>query len=80
MYFNELPPALAPGDELRPVPAAMVDRPLSTAEIAEPAVHASAALAAFDGSGEARRRQGRSGGKKKVCVVAVRGEDQRIGG
>jgi hypothetical protein len=88
LYFNERPPALAPGDLLRPgqiyfvLPAAMLGRPLSSAEMAELAVCASAALASSSNKAQpCGRRQGRSGGgkkkkKKKVRVVPVR-EDQK---
>jgi hypothetical protein len=83
LYFNEHPPALAPGDLLRPgqiyfvLPAAMLGRPLSSAEMAELAVRASAALASGSSNTAARRRCGRSGGgrkknKKKVRVVPAR--------
>jgi hypothetical protein len=79
LYFDEHPPALAPGDLLRPgqiyfvLPAAMLGRPLSSAEMAELAVRATAALASGSGSNAARRRRcGRSKKEKKVRVVPVR--------
>ncbi|GJN19252.1 hypothetical protein PR202_gb06504 [Eleusine coracana subsp. coracana] len=88
LYFNESPPALAPGDLLRPgqiyfvLPAAMLGRPLSSTEMAELAVRASAALAASSNKARRRcgRRHGRNGGKKqKVRVMPVR-VDQENGG
>ncbi|KAK3156248.1 hypothetical protein QOZ80_2AG0104750 [Eleusine coracana subsp. coracana] len=88
LYFNESPPALAPGDLLQPgqiyfvLPAAMLGRPLSSTEMAELAVRASAALAANSNNARRRcgRRCGRNGGKKqKVRVMPVR-EDQENGG
>ncbi|CAL5023480.1 unnamed protein product [Urochloa decumbens] len=81
LYFNEHPPALAPGDLLRPgqiyfvLPAAMLEKPLSTGDMAALAVRASAALAAASGGKQRRRRACGGGGKKKaVRVVPVREE------
>jgi hypothetical protein len=74
LYFNEHPPALAPGDLLRPgqiyfvLPAAMLGRPLSSAEMAELAVRSSAALASGSSNTAARRKEN----KKKVRVVPAR--------
>uniref|UniRef100_A0A0E0JWQ1 Uncharacterized protein n=1 Tax=Oryza punctata TaxID=4537 RepID=A0A0E0JWQ1_ORYPU len=67
LYFNEQPPAMAPGEVLRPgqiyfvLPAAMLGKPLSTADMAALAVRASSAIAAA----EAPRRGVRHGGDKK---------------
>ncbi|TVU32902.1 hypothetical protein EJB05_24667, partial [Eragrostis curvula] len=75
LYFNESPPALAPGEMLRPgqiyfvLPAAMLGRPLSSAEMAELAVRASAAIASSIKARRRGQRHGRSGGKKKVRVM-----------
>ncbi|KAL6629006.1 hypothetical protein ACP70R_028771 [Stipagrostis hirtigluma subsp. patula] len=83
LYFNEHPPALSPGELLRPgqiyfvLPAAMLGRPLSSADMAALAVRASAAIASS--SGKQQRRQGRRrghGGKKKVRVSPVREEPE----
>ncbi|CAN6237410.1 unnamed protein product [Urochloa humidicola] len=76
LYFNEHPPALAPGDLLRPgqiyfvLPAAMLEKPLSTADMAALAVRASAALASSGGKPR-RRRRAAGGGKKKKAVCRV---------
>ncbi|XP_062221251.1 uncharacterized protein LOC133920671 [Phragmites australis] len=76
LYFNQHPPALALGELLRPgqiyfvLPAAMLGRPLSSADMAALAVRASAAIASS--SSKPRRRGGRSHGKKKVRVMPVR--------
>ncbi|TVU32901.1 hypothetical protein EJB05_24666, partial [Eragrostis curvula] len=89
LYFNESPPALAPGELLRPgqiyfvLPAAMLGRPLSSAEMAELAVRASAALASSDGKPR-RRRHGRGGrndkqDKKTVRVMPVSVDDDAEG-
>ncbi|KAL6888351.1 hypothetical protein ACP4OV_009377 [Aristida adscensionis] len=87
LYFNEHPPALAPGEPLRPgqmyfvLPAAMLARPLSSADMAALAVRASAALASSSSNQRRRRRRGwrRGGGgaggkKQKVRVTPVREE------
>ncbi|KAK3152379.1 hypothetical protein QOZ80_2BG0158140 [Eleusine coracana subsp. coracana] len=73
LYFNESPPALPPGEPLRPgqiyfvLPAAMLGRPLSSADMAELAVRASSALAS--GSKPRQRRgRGRNGSKNKTKV------------
>ncbi|RLN09242.1 uncharacterized protein C2845_PM11G00180 [Panicum miliaceum] len=69
LYFNEHPPALAPGDLLRPgqmyfvLPADLLGRPLSTDDMAALAVRASAALASSSG-----KRQQRRGGESKKAV------------
>ncbi|CAN6271769.1 unnamed protein product [Urochloa humidicola] len=73
LYFNEHPPALAPGDLLRPgqiyfvLPAAILEKPLSTADMAALAVRASSALASS--GGKKRRRHACGGGKKKAVRV-----------
>ncbi|KAG8058369.1 hypothetical protein GUJ93_ZPchr0002g24302 [Zizania palustris] len=80
LYFNERPPALAPGEPLLPgqiyfvLPAAMLGQPLSIADMAALAASAAAALAP-------RRRGVRRGGRKtrKERVVPVL-EDQRLDG
>uniref|UniRef100_A0ACD5Z6D2 Uncharacterized protein n=1 Tax=Avena sativa TaxID=4498 RepID=A0ACD5Z6D2_AVESA len=70
LYFNEPPPALAASELLQPgqiyflLPAAVLARPLSGADMASLAVRASAALAA-------KRPQRRGGKNKKVRVVPV---------
>ncbi|RLM79605.1 hypothetical protein C2845_PM12G05490 [Panicum miliaceum] len=84
LYFNEHPPALAPGDLLRPgqiyfmLPEAMLEKPLSTADMAALAVRASAALASSTkrrSHGRRRCARGSGGGKKKaVRVMPVREE------
>ncbi|CAL4970867.1 unnamed protein product [Urochloa decumbens] len=67
LYFNEHPPALAPGDLLQPgqmyfvLPAELLGRPLSATDMAALAVRASAALTS---SGGKPRRRGKS--KKKA--------------
>jgi hypothetical protein len=84
LYFNEHPPALAPGDLLRPgqiyfvLPAAMLEKPLSTGAMAALAVRASAALA----SSTKRRGHGRrrARGKKKVVRVMPVREEMANGG
>uniref|UniRef100_A0A0E0CH58 Uncharacterized protein n=1 Tax=Oryza meridionalis TaxID=40149 RepID=A0A0E0CH58_9ORYZ len=74
LYFNEQPPAMAPGEALRPgqiyfvLPAAMLGQPLSTADMAALAVRASAALAAAKAP---RRRGARRGGDRKMKTVRV---------
>ncbi|KAJ1278310.1 hypothetical protein BS78_04G070500 [Paspalum vaginatum] len=89
LYFNERPPALAPGEPLRPgqiyfvLPADMFERPLSAADMAALAVRASTALASSSSSSKPRRRRARSAaGKKKavVRVVPVRAEMDDDGG
>uniref|UniRef100_A0ACD5YPR6 Uncharacterized protein n=1 Tax=Avena sativa TaxID=4498 RepID=A0ACD5YPR6_AVESA len=73
LYFNEPPPALATGELLQPgqiyfvLPAAVLGRPLSSADMASLAVRASTALVA----GRANKRRG--GKKKKVRVMPVHG-------
>jgi hypothetical protein len=73
LYFNELPPALAAGELLLPaqiyflLPATVLGRPLSSADMAALAVRASTALAA-------KRPQRRGGKIKKVRVVPVQEE------
>ncbi|CAL4889463.1 unnamed protein product [Urochloa decumbens] len=70
LYFNEHPPALASGDLLQPgqmyfvLPAELLGRPLSAADMAALAVRASAALASSSGDKPRRRRGGKS--KKKA--------------
>ena len=86
LYFNEHPPALAPGDLLRPgqiyfvLPAAMLEKPLSTADMAALAVRASAALA----FSTMRRRRGhgrrRARGEKKTVRVMPVCEEMVDGG
>ncbi|KAK3156247.1 hypothetical protein QOZ80_2AG0104740 [Eleusine coracana subsp. coracana] len=73
LYFNESPPALGHGEPLQPgqiyfvLPAAMLGRPLSSADMAALAVRASAALTS--GSKRRRRRgRGRNGSKNKTKV------------
>ena len=74
LYFEQSPPALASGEVLRPgqiyfvLPAALLGRPLSSAEMASLAVRASSAIAAKKPQ---RRRWRRSGGRKKVRVMPV---------
>ncbi|RLN08085.1 uncharacterized protein C2845_PM11G00190 [Panicum miliaceum] len=89
LYFNEHPPALAPGDLLRPgqiyfvLPAAMLEKPLSTADMAALAARASAALASSTkrrSHGRRRCARGGSGKKKAVRVVPVRGDEMADGG
>ncbi|KAG2649150.1 uncharacterized protein LOC120653925 [Panicum virgatum] len=73
LYFNEHPPALAPGDLLRPgqvyfvLPADLLGRPLSAADMAALAVRASAALAS---SGKPQQRRGGTS-KKALHVMPV---------
>ena len=73
LYFNEHPPALAPGDLLRPgqvyfvLPADLLGRPLSAADMAALAVRASAALAS---SGKPQQRRGGTS-KKALRVMPV---------
>ncbi|XP_037449407.1 uncharacterized protein LOC119318975 [Triticum dicoccoides] len=68
LYFNEPPPALASDELLRPgqiyflLPAAVLTRPLSSADMAALAVRAGA------------KRPERRGGKKNLRVVPVREE------
>jgi hypothetical protein len=70
LYFNEPPPALSPGELLRSgeiyflLPAALLARPLSSADMASLAVRASAALAT-------KRPQRRGGKNQKVRVVPM---------
>ncbi|KAJ1278313.1 hypothetical protein BS78_04G070800 [Paspalum vaginatum] len=79
LYFNERPPALAPGEPLRPgqiyfvLPSDMLERPLSTADMAALAVRASTALASSSSSSSSkpRRRRARGGGGKKKAVMRV---------
>nr|CAB3449182.1 unnamed protein product [Digitaria exilis] len=90
LYFNEHPPALDPSDLLRPgqiyfvLPASMLEKPLSTADMAALAVRASLALAAASGTARPRRRRRACGGaagkkKKTVRVMPVR-EEMEDGG
>lgn len=86
LYFNEPPPALPPGEVLRPgqiyfvLPAAMLGRPLSTADMAALAVRATTALSSSCKPRRHGRRRARGGGKKKaVRVVPVR-EQMEDGG
>uniref|UniRef100_A0A0D9VD89 Uncharacterized protein n=1 Tax=Leersia perrieri TaxID=77586 RepID=A0A0D9VD89_9ORYZ len=78
LYFNEQPPAMLPGEILRPgqiyfvLPAAMRAQPLSTADMAALAVRATAALAAA--GNKAPRRGGRRK-KKTVRVMPLREEE-----
>ncbi|KAM0853096.1 hypothetical protein ACQ4PT_051311 [Festuca glaucescens] len=73
LYFNEPPPALAAGELLQPgqiyflLPATVLGRPLSSADMAALAVRASTALAA-------KRPQRRGGKNKKVRVVPMQEE------
>ncbi|PAN04474.1 hypothetical protein PAHAL_1G070100 [Panicum hallii] len=77
LYFNEHPPALAPGDLLRlgqmyfVLPADLLGRPLSTDDMAALAVRASAALASSSG----KRQQRRGGNSKKAVRVMPVQED-----
>ncbi|KAG2656635.1 hypothetical protein PVAP13_1KG099100 [Panicum virgatum] len=74
LYFNEHPPALAPGDVLCPgqmyfvLPADLVGRPLSADDMAALAVRASAAFAS-SGKPQQRRRGGKT--KKAVRIMPV---------
>ncbi|XP_062217283.1 uncharacterized protein LOC133917400 [Phragmites australis] len=74
LYFNMHPPALAPGELLRPgqiyfvLRAAMLGRPLSSAVMAALAVRASTALAS---SNKMQRRVRRPGGNKKGRVMLM---------
>lgn len=87
LYFNEPPPALPPGEVLRPgqiyfvLPAAMLGRPLSTADMAALAVRATTALSSSCKPRRHGRRRARGSGKKKkaVRVVPVR-EQMEDGG
>ncbi|KAL6629007.1 hypothetical protein ACP70R_028772 [Stipagrostis hirtigluma subsp. patula] len=80
LYFNEQPPALGPGELLRPgeiyflLPAAMLGRPLSSADMAALAMRASAAIASSSSSKPQRRRWRRVGKEQKVRVTPVRAE------
>jgi hypothetical protein len=62
LYFNEPPPALAAAERLRPgqmyfvLPAEMLGRPLSTADMAALAVRATSALGTGDKPPQRRRR------------------------
>uniref|UniRef100_K3Z0U0 Uncharacterized protein n=1 Tax=Setaria italica TaxID=4555 RepID=K3Z0U0_SETIT len=73
LYFNEHPPALAPSDLLRPgqmyfvLPADLLGRPLSAADMAALAVRASAALAS-SGKPQRQKRRRRDGKSKKKAV------------
>ncbi|EAY84838.1 hypothetical protein OsI_06203 [Oryza sativa Indica Group] len=87
LYFNEQPPALAPGEALRPgqiyfvLPAAMLGQPLSTADMAALAVRASAALAAAAAKTPRRRGVRRGGGDRKRKTVRVTPlRDERLDG
>ena len=77
LYFDQSPPALASGEVLQSgqiyfvLPAALLGRPLSSAEMASLAVRASSAIAAK----KPQRRRGRlSGGRKKVRVMPMHEE------
>nr|CAB3449184.1 unnamed protein product [Digitaria exilis] len=86
LYFNEHPPALDPGDLLRPgqiyfvLPASMLEKPLSTADMAALAVRASTALAASRQRRHGRRRRACGGGKKKAVRVMPVREEMEDGG
>ncbi|KAE8782892.1 hypothetical protein D1007_43680 [Hordeum vulgare] len=73
LYFNEPPQALASDELLRPgqmyflLPASVLGRPLSSADMAALAVRASAAIAA-------KRPERRRGGNKNLRVMPVREE------
>ncbi|KAF7110244.1 hypothetical protein CFC21_110380 [Triticum aestivum] len=77
LYFDEDVPALGGGELLRPgqiyfvLPAAMLGRPLSSADMAAMAVQASEALAAR------ARPRGRGAGIRKVRVTPVHAEGGR---
>lgn len=77
LYFDQSPPALASGEVLRPgqiyfvLPAALLGRPLSSAEMASLAVRASSEIAAKKPQ---QRRGRRSGERKKVRVMPVHEE------
>ncbi|XP_066325154.1 uncharacterized protein [Miscanthus floridulus] len=76
LYFNEPPPALPAADRLRPgqmyfvLPAEMLGRPLSTADMAALAVRATSALGPGD-KPPRRRRRGRV-----VPVTRLEGKDR----
>uniref|UniRef100_A0A0D9YNM1 Uncharacterized protein n=1 Tax=Oryza glumipatula TaxID=40148 RepID=A0A0D9YNM1_9ORYZ len=86
LYFDERPPALSPGEPLRPgelyfvLPRAMLGRPLSSADMGRLAVRASLALA---GERPQRRRRHRRGGgkkqKKKVHVMPAQAQSRDDG-
>ena len=82
LYFNEHPPALAPGDVLRPgqmyfvLPADLLGRPLSADDMAALAVRASAALAS-SGKPQQRRRGGKT--KKAVRIMPVQEAENDVG-
>lgn len=88
LYFNEHPPALAPGDLLRPgqiyfvLETAMLEKPLLTADMAALAVRSSTALAASSRTRQRRRRRRAcgGGGKKKVVRVMPVREEVEDGG
>ncbi|KQJ93799.1 uncharacterized protein LOC100828602 [Brachypodium distachyon] len=82
LYFDQSPPALAPGELLQPgqiyflLPAAALGRPLSSADMAAMAVRASAALAAK----RPQRRHGSGGGKKKLKMRVVPVHEELVAG
>jgi len=77
LYFNEPPPALAAAERLRPgqmyfvLPAEMLGRPLSTADMAALAVRATSALGTND---KPPRRRWR--GRVVVPVTGLEGKDR----
>ncbi|XP_040377262.1 uncharacterized protein LOC102714986 [Oryza brachyantha] len=83
LYFDARPPALAPGEPLRPgelyfvLPRAMLGRPLSSADMGRLAVRASAALAGGSKPQQVHAAERRhihrhgGGGKKKKKKVQV---------
>uniref|UniRef100_A0A0E0G371 Uncharacterized protein n=1 Tax=Oryza nivara TaxID=4536 RepID=A0A0E0G371_ORYNI len=86
LYFDDRPPALSPGEPLRPgelyfvLPRAMLGRPLSSADMGRLAVRASLALV---GERPQRRRRHRQGGgkkqKKKVHVMPAQAQSRDDG-
>jgi hypothetical protein len=85
LYFNEHPPALAPGDLLQAgqmyfvLPADLLGRPLSAADMAALAVRASAALASSSKpQRQERRRHGGRSKKKVVRVMPVHDQDDGV--
>ncbi|KAG0532145.1 hypothetical protein BDA96_04G083500 [Sorghum bicolor] len=86
LYFNERPPALPPGEVLQPgkiyfvLPAAMLKRPLSTADMAALAVRATTALASSTKPRRHERRGVRGGGKMMAVRVMPVREEMEDGG
>jgi hypothetical protein len=86
LYFNDCSPALAPGEVLRPgqiyfvLPAAMLDRLLSTVDMATLAVQATTALASGNKPKRHGRRRARGGGKKMAVRVMPMREEMEDGG